>query len=98
MGRDVTEPCEHGEREVQREHFVREALADEAREFLLVVKRVNAADHAAGAVAKHEHRHARLARFREPDHRADVTLTQSDGLSMKKRSPSDLPRPRRSAA
>ena len=72
MRRHVTESLEHRERKVRRGQFVREALTDETCELLLMVERIDARDHAAGAVPEHEHRQSGLARFREPDDRRDV--------------------------
>ena len=56
--RQVAEPLQHRQREVRRGHLEREALADQARELVLVLERVATGDHAAGAVTEQEHRQA----------------------------------------
>ena len=67
-------PLSTDKREIRRRHLVRETLADEAREVVLVVQHVVARDHAAGAVAEHEHRQPRLTRPRELHDQVHVGL------------------------
>ena len=74
MRREVRKPLEHRQREIRRRHPVRETLADQAGEVRLVVEHVVAGDHAAGAVAEHEHRQAGLARARQFHEQVDVAL------------------------
>src|SRR6185312_15976668 len=59
----VAGPLEEGQGDGRRGHLVGEVFTYEAGDLGLVFQAVDAGDDAAGAVAKEEHRQARLARF-----------------------------------
>ena len=60
---DMAEPLEDGEGEIGRRNLEGEALADQSGELGLVVERIKARHHTAGAVAEQENRQAGLARL-----------------------------------
>jgi len=60
MGHYVTQPFENGQGEIRRRHLVGKALADQAVNLGLMLKRVNSGHNSSGTVSQHKDRQARL--------------------------------------
>ncbi len=77
---DMGEALEHGQRKLRRRHLEGEALADEPGKLRLVVERIEARNHAAGAMAEQEDRQAGSARPCRVDGRRHVGDIVGDRL------------------
>ena len=82
MRRHVRQALEHGERKIRSRHLKGEAFADEAGEFALMFKSVEARDDAAGAVTEHENREAGVIGAGDPDSAVDVGDVVSECLDV----------------